>query len=112
VGNSFQAFWARLARVRIVTDVPKRDVKAYWAASPTVRQRVLDVMAQTGVRAIVAPHKGRPGGRWQRLGDTDFYVIMLDDPARGAAGGARSREGGRSWTATRASAGPRSSPGP
>jgi hypothetical protein len=92
VGNSFQAFWARLARVRIVTDVPKRDVKAYWAASPTVRQRVLDVMAQTGVRAIVAPHKGRPGGRWQRLGDTDFYVIMLDDPTRGAAGGARSRE--------------------
>jgi hypothetical protein len=94
VGNSFQAFWARLARVRIVTDVPKRDVAAFWSASPAAQERVLEAMARTGVRAIVAPHRGRPrGDRWRRLGGTDFYVIMLDGPARGAGRRDEGRDG-------------------
>jgi hypothetical protein len=43
--------WARLARVRIIAEVP--DAEAFWRTSPDVRLRVLQVIRNTGAKLFV-----------------------------------------------------------
>lgn len=73
--------WARLARVRIITEVS--DEKSFWEANPTTRAKVLETIKNTGVRAIVQ----RPGFKlpdsaialgWKKVGNTNYYVYFFN----------------------------------
>ncbi len=78
VGNAFQAYWARLARLRIVAEVPDSDADRFWQASASRQGEVLAALFSTGARAVVAMERPghRPPARWHRLGDTGFYVAF------------------------------------
>lgn len=80
VGSGFHASgWARLARLRIVAELPLDQAAAFWALDESRRAEVLRLLASTGARVAVA--EGKPGwvrdAAWQQIGNTDHYVFVL-----------------------------------
>ncbi len=79
LGYSFDASWARLARVRIVAEMYPYEPAAFWLASPEVQKRVIEAFAGTDAVAIVA--EPAPGARgsvgWQRLDATGYLLYSL-----------------------------------
>jgi len=79
IGYSFTAFWARLARLRIVAEIPPKHAEMFWRADPDTQSQVLGVFADAGATAVVAKPVARtllPSG-WQRIGETDYVVHFL-----------------------------------
>jgi hypothetical protein len=70
-------FWARLGRVRIISQVPDPD--SFLHAPRSVQEQVLDTLAGTGAMALVADEwaAAHPGLTWQRLGASGYYMIDL-----------------------------------
>jgi hypothetical protein len=80
IGNALYSasMWARLARVRIVAEMPGNE-ESFWAADPYVKSQVIKSFASTGAKAIVAkegPSYGSSIG-WQIIENTGHYVYML-----------------------------------
>lgn len=79
VGFGREAHWARLARVRIVAELPPEDAGIFWSAPPSVKTQVIDAFSKTGVKAIIAekvPASLLPSG-WHRIDDTDDFAYIL-----------------------------------
>jgi hypothetical protein len=78
IGSAFSAYWARLARIQIVAELPE-DEQGFWDAAPFMHSRIIKAFADTGVKAIVA--QTAPGYAstigWQRLGNTRYYAYLL-----------------------------------
>ncbi len=88
VGDSFRAYWARLARVRIVAEVASKgkeneiiagDVDSFWADDEAARQKAISVFAGLGAKVVVTDHVPDPAkaAGWERIGDTPYYVYKL-----------------------------------
>jgi hypothetical protein len=79
IGYSFSAFWARLARVRIVAEIAPRHAGRFWDASPERQAAVLEAFAVAGATAIVAEpvHGAAVPPGWQPVGDTGYLVRFL-----------------------------------
>jgi hypothetical protein len=87
VGYGANAYWARLAGVKIVAEVFSEDeefdkvpgVRAMFAADGSLLPEARDAFAKTGARAIVAsavpPDIVRQG--WRELGRTGWFVYRL-----------------------------------
>jgi hypothetical protein len=76
-------YWAHLAQIHIVTEIPSGDVSAFWTAEPATRLRVLKVISQAGARALLsgtAPPVSQ-GADWQALGSTGSYALLLTQHA-------------------------------
>jgi uncharacterized membrane protein len=71
-------FWARLARIRIVADVP--DDGAFWAKPSEIREVVLQRLARSGARFVVS--SSMPAGKmergWSPIVGTSYAVRELD----------------------------------
>jgi hypothetical protein len=81
VGYSFSAFWARLARVRIVAELEPRHAAQFWSSSGDAQSEVLGAFASAGVVAVVAEPSGDasvPPG-WSRIPETQYLVYFLRD---------------------------------
>jgi hypothetical protein len=78
VGNGgYHAYWARLARVKIVAEVP--DEEAFWKLDTEEGARVMQALASTRARVVVAraiPDAARNVG-WTRVGSTTYYQYRL-----------------------------------
>lgn len=75
----FGAYWARLARARIIAEVHSRDVDYFWAADPIAKAHVINSLVYTGAKAIVTdgiPNRISTDG-WQRIGNTSHFVYLL-----------------------------------
>ena len=79
VGYSYSAYWARLARLKIVAEVRPEDIQSYVAANPENTEEVRSVLSRIGVRAIVAePFETASSFEGsQRLGQTGYSVILV-----------------------------------
>ena len=79
LGTSFEVDWARLARVRVVAEIPDGSVPGFWAADPTMKSKAIAVLFSTGANAIVAADVPRTSGlvEWQGIGTTGFFVYSL-----------------------------------
>jgi hypothetical protein len=91
IGDSNQAYWARLGRLRIVAEIPfdvwdpvvrtpdLSDVDIFWAASAEVREAVLRKLAETGAKVAVAKDvpAGPAGLGWHRITGTPYSVYHL-----------------------------------
>lgn len=87
VGPGIRAYWARLARLRIVAEVPAWEEQKFWTADPHTRQAILDRFAAAGAKVVVHEISARPEARrvtidyeamgWQRIGGTDYYAHLL-----------------------------------
>ena len=80
-GYSYSAYWARLARVRIVAEIRPEEADRLWAMSPARLDELDAALARLGVVALIAepPRKvqQRAATDWQPLGDTDYLVRDL-----------------------------------
>ncbi|HEV2802238.1 MAG TPA: hypothetical protein VGW12_17330 [Pyrinomonadaceae bacterium] len=83
IGNTMFHAWPRLARVRVVAEIPTRtggDVEKFWAGDRALKAKVVETFARTGARVIVAegiPPWAQETDGWRRIGATHFYVYML-----------------------------------
>jgi 4-amino-4-deoxy-L-arabinose transferase-like glycosyltransferase len=81
-------YWARLAGVRVISEIPTPSVNQYWFASSDTQEKVRTLFAQAGAVAIVtdampaAVHFPEynipisvPG--WERIGSTSYFFFPL-----------------------------------
>lgn len=71
--------WARLARVRIVAEIPGGQQSTFWAADDSTRERILQSFEAAGARVALAklsPEAGSATG-WNRIADTDYVFHLL-----------------------------------
>ncbi len=78
--NVQTALWARLARVRIVAEMPhQKDVSLFWESDEHLKEQVLATFAATGAKYLVAekiPTAEMKG--WQQLEGTEVYLFRLE----------------------------------
>lgn len=79
IGDSRAAYWARLARVRIVADIPMGHAESFWLAEEKIQSRALNTFAAVGVVAVVAEKVPQtvPKMGWLKLAGTDHFVYLL-----------------------------------
>jgi len=73
------ARWARLARVKIVAELPWQDWAQFWSIDPAARARLLAIFARTGAEVVVADGAPDPIATvgWRKLGETGRYAYVL-----------------------------------
>jgi hypothetical protein len=73
------ARWARLARVKIVAELPWQDQAQFWSLDPAARTRLLATFARTGAEVVVADGPPDPLATvgWRKLGETGRYAYVL-----------------------------------
>lgn len=79
IGYSSAAYWAKIGRVQIVSEIDKRSQYDFWAADSQTKDKALQALASTGAKAVVAadvPDYFSTKG-WQRIGKTDYYIRLL-----------------------------------
>ena len=84
IGNTMFAAWPRLARVRVVAELPEAppgNIEKFWSGEDQIRELALAAFAQTGARVVVADAIPQwalgKATNWQRIGNTDHYVYFL-----------------------------------
>lgn len=78
VGDSISAYWAHLAGVRIVAEVPVEDQTVLLNAPKNTMDDVLVAMSKAGALAVIAP--GRPklaDEGWKTVPGTEYYMHFL-----------------------------------
>ncbi len=79
--NGMHAFWARLAKVRIVAEIQGEDVEKFWRADDLVKARVIDAFARTGAKILVFNRPDYATGLAdfdaRRIDNTHYYYIPL-----------------------------------
>jgi hypothetical protein len=80
IGSGIEASrWARLARVRIIAELPEQDQEKFWQADRPTRAQVMAAFAATGARVVVTTRAAGcdPASGWRRVGDTQTYACLL-----------------------------------
>ncbi|MFB3916907.1 MAG: hypothetical protein ACE14M_09260 [Terriglobales bacterium] len=79
VGDTFSAYYLRLARLTAISEITVEDAPRFWAAGPATQAQVIEAFRRTGARAIVAENAPAPeaSSGWQQLGNTKYYVYQL-----------------------------------
>lgn len=78
IGYPYYAYWARLAGLRLVAEVPHPASHDFWAADDAGRNEITRLLFSTGAAAIVTEADGGypPPAGWQRLGNTAYYLLL------------------------------------
>lgn len=80
VGGGFRAYYARLARARIVAEIPESDVRSFLSLPPSRQATIYRKLADSGVKAVVSVGiPAQPGAfQWRTLADTGYAALFLD----------------------------------
>ncbi len=84
IGYAFGAYFARLAGLRIVAEVPWEEGERFWSLDPDRREEVLETLGAAGAVAVVSEFapEGEPPPEWDRLGRTGHLIRRLGPTAR------------------------------
>lgn len=78
-GYGHVAFWARLGRLKIVAEMPDKEVKKFWNLSLDEQIKVIKAFKGTGAKAIVLDSRPKEFNLpWQKLGNTGYYLCFLN----------------------------------
>jgi hypothetical protein len=93
IGDGGFAYWAHLARLHIVAEIPAHiwqhqahPAFDFWALGPEEQRHSLEILAETRAEAVIADPQGIPAGwqsstvpaPWKRIdGTTDAYVYFF-----------------------------------
>lgn len=71
--------WARSAGLTIVSEIPLGEEAAFWATDAAGKERVFQVLAETGARMVVTknPPPGATKEGWVPLSRTGYYAYRL-----------------------------------
>ena len=80
VGIYDDYYWARLAGLRIIAEIPsEEEISNFWASDPSVKYRVLQAFKNAGAKILVAgraPDVVSKDG-WKHIKDTSYYYYVL-----------------------------------
>lgn len=71
-------YWARVAHVRVIAEMPGKYAADFWNSYGQVSAKVMEAFASAGAEGVVAPEvppQARSG--WRRIGATDYWVYFL-----------------------------------
>jgi hypothetical protein len=91
IGDGTGAYWARLAKVRIIAEVmaADHDAQRFWRSSDATKDQVFGIFAGSGARAVLAENPpGLNGTPWIHIGQTSWYLLPLSADIRGQLNGA------------------------
>jgi hypothetical protein len=90
IGDGSFAYWAHLARLHVVAEMPTRVVLSYpaldfWESDAEEQQRALAIFERTGATAVIAGWQDSLAGSvpsivpppWKRIGRTGAYVYFF-----------------------------------
>lgn len=78
VGNSISAYWAHIAGLRIVAEIPIEDKTTFLNAKEGTMKTVLAALANTGATALIAPRQPTVADSgWQQVPGTEYYMHLL-----------------------------------
>src|SRR3989338_788749 len=77
--NGLTAYWARLAKVQIVSEIPSEEERTFWASDDARRNQILNLFVKTGARAVIAENVPDPYTRpeWKNIDGTSYYIYLL-----------------------------------
>ena len=76
IGYSYSAYWARLARLKIIAEIHPEDIRVFWEADAEQRERALKAFAEAGAEAVIAEPTGgeSPPPGWESIGGTGYLI--------------------------------------
>ena len=79
IGDGHYAYWARLARIRLVAEVPSRSAADYWRNGRDEQQALVEKFRLAGAVAVVAVDapRGLELFGWRRSADGKLAVLLL-----------------------------------
>jgi hypothetical protein len=84
VGTGLDAYWAHLAGVRLIAEIPEKDQSALLAADSARREAILGKFAEIGAKAIVTKNYAVviSTSGWKRIRGTPYYLndLMASGP--------------------------------
>jgi hypothetical protein len=83
IGSAVDGYWAHLAGVRIVVEVPLWGSPSFWASDAKSQSEVLADFAEAGARIVVSdqPPPVISSEGWQEIGATGYFVHPLGSVA-------------------------------
>jgi len=73
-------YWAHLAGFRVTADIPLEDMLSYWLAKPYTREQIASRLRAQGIKALATAETPLVPLNWRSIGDTGYYIQMLDRP--------------------------------
>lgn len=81
IGNGLDCYWAHLAGVRIVAEIPVAGGSQFWAGAQALQTRALQAFAAAGAIAVVSDERPPTGlNGWSEVGGTGYYTFDLRKP--------------------------------
>lgn len=79
IGYSFEAYWARLDRAKIVSEITADDANAFWKSDKDVRNQAYKKFSETGALIVVTenPPEWANLDGWNEIGHTKYFVHDL-----------------------------------
>jgi hypothetical protein len=76
IGSGLDAYWAHLAGVRIVAEIPAKDQSEFIAADAEKKSEIFDKFVQVGAEAIITKDAAVADSMqgWQKIGATRYYI--------------------------------------
>jgi hypothetical protein len=76
IGTGTDAYWAHLAGVRIIAEIPKTEQPRFIAADATRRQEVLVLFTSVGARAVITRNAdaANPAEGWRPIPGTHHFI--------------------------------------
>jgi hypothetical protein len=81
IGSGFDAYWAHLAGVTIVAEIPESDAGNFWMADPETKAKVFSLFEKYGAKAVVCNRVQQftyPPG-WTHIGRSIYFTKSLAD---------------------------------
>jgi hypothetical protein len=79
IGMGLDAYWAHLAEVRIIAEIPEPDEESFLNMDSARRQAILQKFADFGSSALLTDKAAvaKSGSGWRQLGNTRLYIHEL-----------------------------------
>jgi hypothetical protein len=76
MGTGLGAYWAHLAGVRIIAEIPDNELPHFVAADAGRRQQVLALLSSVGVKAIVTKNAAAANSAdgWRQVPGTHYFI--------------------------------------
>jgi hypothetical protein len=75
-------YWAHLAGVTIVAEIPYEEEAQFWSSSPETQRRAQETLAKTGAKVLVTQNlpPPSPDSGWERIPGSDYALLPLNEP--------------------------------
>jgi len=76
IGTGLDAYWAHLAGVRIIMEIPDKDMPNFAAADVSRREQVLALFSSVGAKAVVTRNAqaANPADGWRQIPGTHHFI--------------------------------------